>query len=275
MRLLIHLTVAALSLCLLTVNANADFTSGLIDVDFNFTPQSTTESGPAVIGIYSDIWNPESNFSAHTTGVMGLATGSPSNGVAYSLSGVTNALIGGTAFTSTPYSSLMNDGYTVNPGNTMAIAFNGLTAFQPYDLYLYSSFANPAPAIRRTTTFTISGTSLTAMALLVGAPNVFVEGNNYVHFSAQPANATGRISISVQGTGGPNYGPGCFRRHRQRFSDRSGAGASNAAAVCNWSNWFAGRRLPPVGSDGIGATATATSARRNSWAPASSSTSSI
>jgi hypothetical protein len=127
MRLFSIAIVIAFSICLVALPAKAEFTTGLIDVYFNFTPQSTTQSGAAVIGTSGDIWNPESNFSAHTTGVLNLVTGSPSGGVAYSLSGVTNALIGGTAFSSTPFASLMNDGYTVSAGNTMAITLNGLT----------------------------------------------------------------------------------------------------------------------------------------------------
>jgi hypothetical protein len=180
-------------------------------VDFNFTPQSTTQSGAAVIGTTGDLWNPETNFLAHTTSVLNLATGSPSSGVEYSLGGVTNALIGGTAFSFTPYSSLMNDGYTVSAGNTMAITLSGLTAFQPYDLYLYSAFAVASAGDTRTTTFKISGTSRTATALSSGAPSGFVEGVNYVHFGAQPADATGRIAITVQGSGGfPTTDPAAF-----------------------------------------------------------------
>jgi hypothetical protein len=32
----------------------------------------------------------------------------------------------------------MADGFLEFPGSTFTMTFNGLTAFQPYDLYLYS-----------------------------------------------------------------------------------------------------------------------------------------
>jgi hypothetical protein len=191
----------AIGLFAIASTARADFTIGLIDVDFKFTTTFPQQTGPAVIGVVGDLWNSDLNYLAHTTGVLNLAKGASSNGVTYSLAGATNAIVGqGGGFAETPYASLMADGYTVSSGNTMTITFNGLTAFQPYDLYLYSSFANSSGNDIRTTTFTISGTSLTATT--VGAPSVFVEGNNYVHFSAQPANASGQIAVSIHGMGG-------------------------------------------------------------------------
>lgn len=148
--------------------ARAGFPTGLIDVDFNFDI-GATQSGAAVIGASGDVWNGQSNPFLNTIGVLNLATGIPSNGVAYSLSGVTNAgIIGGTSLGATQYGALMSDGYTVGPGKTMTIGFSGLTAFQPYDLYFYSSFANPSGNDTRTTTFTIASNSLTAMN--VGIP---------------------------------------------------------------------------------------------------------
>ena len=80
----------------------------------------------------------------------------------------------------------------------MTLTLSGLTASQPYELYLYSSslFDNDL----RTTIFTIAGNSLTAANS--AAPGVFIEGINYVHFGFQPANVAGQITIAIQGTGG-------------------------------------------------------------------------
>ena len=170
MRLLSIAIVNAFSICVVVWPVKAEFTTGLIDVDFklifnNLPPPFPPQVGPAVVGVDGDIWNTDSNPFVHTTGILGLAKGIASNGVTYSLSGATNGITGFTGFASSPYASLMGDGFTVNPGNTMTIAFNGLTAFQPYDLYFYSSFANSLGGDVRTTTFTISGTSLTAMTV--------------------------------------------------------------------------------------------------------------
>ena len=180
-------------------STKADFPTGLIDVDFNFDI-GATQSGAAVIGTSGDVWNGQSNPFLDTIGVLKLATGSPSNGVAYSLSGLTNAIIIGGTSLGAQYAALMGDGYTVGPGNTMTIAFSGLTAFQPYDLYFYSSFATPSGNDFRTTTFTIAGNSLSAMN--VGTPSVFIEGNNFVHFRSQPADAAGQMTVAIHGVGG-------------------------------------------------------------------------
>jgi hypothetical protein len=206
MRRLSLAIVIAISIWATALPAKAEFSTGLIGVDFkliliNFPPPLPPQVGGAVIGADGDVWNTDSNFLPHTTGVLTLAKGLASNAVAYSLSGATNIIIGqGTGFASTPYASLMADGFTVAPGSVMTIAFNGLTPLQPYDLYFYSSFANPSGNDVRATTFTIAGTSMTATT--VGAPSAFVEGNNYVHFSSQPANAAGQITVSIQGVGG-------------------------------------------------------------------------
>ena len=212
MRLLSTAILIVYSICLIPVPAKADFTSGLIDVDFklmptNLPPPFPPQVGPAVIGVDGDVWNTESNPFDHTSGVLGLAKGAPSSGVNYSLSGVTNAVTGQNAFSApSPYRSLMGDGFIVAPGNTMTIAFSGLTAFQPYELYLYASNANPGGTDNRSTIFTIGGVSLTATT--VGAPNFFVEGNNYVHFPSAFATASGQLLVTVQGSGGnPVFDP--------------------------------------------------------------------
>src|SRR6476659_874499 len=129
--------------------AKADFTTGLIDVDFKFTNDLPNMTGPAVIGSVGDIWNSDLNSFAHTTEVLNLTTGIPSNGVNYSLSGTTNAVIGAGG---PPGATFMGDGYIVSPGNTMMISVNGLTPFQPYDLYFYSSFVYPPSTDIRITT---------------------------------------------------------------------------------------------------------------------------
>ena len=121
--------------------AKADFTSGLINVDFNFTPQAATQTGASTFGAAGDVWNPEFNFDAHTSGILNLATGNPSNNVTYSLNGVNHAIIGATAFLFTPLNPLMGDAYIVSPAKTMTVSFNGLSPLQPYDLYFYSSAA--------------------------------------------------------------------------------------------------------------------------------------
>jgi hypothetical protein len=194
---------ASILISLIASSARADFTSGLINVDFKFTTTFPPQTGPAVIGVAGDEWNSDYNPLAHSSAVLDLAKGAPSGGVTYTLAGGTGAVVGqGGAFFATPYSSLMADGFTVGAGNTMTITFNGLTAFQPYDLYFYSSFANPSGNDLRTTIFTIGIDSLTAMT--VGAPNVFIEGNNYVHFQGKQADAGGHIVVSIQGSGGSN-----------------------------------------------------------------------
>jgi hypothetical protein len=209
MRPIITVPLIAASICLVALPAKAEFTAGLIDVDFKFTTAFPQQTGPAVTGVAGDLWNTELNPFAHTTGILSLAKGASSNGVTYSLAGATNALVGqGGGFASTQYASLMADGYTVSAGNTMTITLNGLTAFQPYNLYLYSSFADSSGSDIRTTTFTIGTASLTAMT--IGAPSVFVEGNNYVHFGSQPADASGQLTISVQGSGGNASSPNAF-----------------------------------------------------------------
>ena len=176
---------------------HAEFTSGLINVDFRlagseFPPYFFPEQvGAAVVGGDGDKWNSESIIADHTSGNLILASGVISNDVTYSLKGVTGGVIAGIGF--------MGDGYTVSTGNTMTIAVNGLTAFQPYDLYFYSGHVFDA----RTTTYTINGSSLTANS--TGTPfgvGVFVEGDNYVHFSSKQADATGQITVSIQGSGG-------------------------------------------------------------------------
>jgi hypothetical protein len=169
---------------------NAEFTAGLIDLDFKFTTTWPVQTGPAVVGSAGDVWNTELNVFA-PGGALNLTTGIASNGVSYSASGVTSAIVGGPGF--------MFDGYTVSPGNTMTIIIAGLSPFQPYDLYFYSGLPSPA----RSTTFIIAGSSLTST--IVGSqpfPIGFVEGTNYVHFEDQPADFAGQIAITVQGTGG-------------------------------------------------------------------------
>ena len=211
MRLFAITIVNMVSIFLLASPVKAEFITGLIDVDFkliltNFPPPFPPRVGAAVIGFDGDVWNTESNPFDHTSGVLGLAKGTPSSGVTYSQSGVTNAVTGQNAFASSPYRSLMGDGFIVSPGNTMTLVFSGLTAFQPYELYLYSSNANPAGIDNRSTTFTIGGVSLTATT--AGAPNFFVEGNNYVHFMSALASASGQLVVTVQGSGGnPVFDP--------------------------------------------------------------------
>jgi hypothetical protein len=206
MKPIIMVSFIVVSIWLVAFPAKAEFTSGLINVDFKFTAAFPQQTGPAVIGVDGDIWNTDSNPFVHTTGILGLAKGIASNGVTYSLSGVTNAVTGQNAFGSSAYQSLMGDGFIVAPGNTMTISFSGLTAFQPYELYFYSSNANPGGTDNRSTIFTIGGVSLTATTL--GASNFFVEGNNYVHFASATATAAGQLVAAVQGSGGnPVFDP--------------------------------------------------------------------
>jgi hypothetical protein len=210
MRTIRFIFAVAVSFCL-HAPISAEMTSGQADMDFKLTltnvpPFFPPQIGPAVIGAAGDTWNSESDPSAHTSAILALTSGVASGGVTYTLSGATTIVTGGTAFGSTPYASLMGDGYVVGIGHTMTITLNGLTAFHPYDLYFYSSFANPAGTDNRSTTFTIGGISLTATT--VGAPSAFVEGNNFVHFSSQPADAAGHIAVAVQGAGGnPVFDP--------------------------------------------------------------------
>lgn len=191
-------SVGILACVLLAANsqAKADFTTGLIDMDFDPFPESTTQTGAALIGSASDTWN---SGVLHPPGVLKLANGNVSNGVTISLAGQTSAIIGGPTFASTPYSPLMYDGYIVGTGKTMTLTFNGLTASQPYNLYLYSVGVAVSDE-NRTTTFTIAGNSRSAND--AGSPSAFVEGVNYVHFGSQPADASGQIAITIQGSGG-------------------------------------------------------------------------
>jgi hypothetical protein len=82
----------------------------------------------------------------------------------------------------------------------MTLTLNGLTPFQPYDLYLYSSGLSLES---RTTSFTIGSDLHTAIS--TGNASVFIDGNNYVHFVAHSADSTGQLSIAVQGSGGDNH----------------------------------------------------------------------
>ena len=92
--------------------------------------------------------------------MLELANGSVSDGVTLSHAGQTNATIGGSTFGSTPYAALMYDAYIVGTGSTMTLTLNGLTAFQPYELYLYSiGLVGENGNENRTTTFTIAGNS--------------------------------------------------------------------------------------------------------------------
>jgi hypothetical protein len=179
--------------------AQAGFTSGLINVDFNFPQQSQTQTGAAVIGAPGDFWNPDSNTSVNPTGVLNLASGNVSNGVTIAIGGVTNITVGGgNPFDFTPYAALMSDGFIVGTGNTMTLSIRGLTTSQPYDLYLYSIGLGSGE--NRTTTFTIAGNSRSAHD--AGSPSAFAEGVNYVHFGSQPADGFSQINITIQGSGG-------------------------------------------------------------------------
>lgn len=182
--------------------AKAEFTTGLIDMDFKLSSKAPPQVGAALLGAAGDKWNVQSGSGdgrlAHTTGVLILADGNASNGVTLSLSDYSDGIAGGpTGFASTPFSLLMADGFLEFPGSTFAMTFNGLTAFQPYDLYLYSDLFGRDG---RTTTFTIAGISNTAINL--GMLNTFVEGNNYVRFGSLSADAGGHIAIAMQGSGG-------------------------------------------------------------------------
>ncbi len=182
---------ATIPLLVASSAAKADFTTGLIDVDFKFTTLFPPQTGPAVIGSAGDVWNTELNPSPHTSAILNLSSGTTSNGVMYSLSGFTGAVITGTRF--------IDDGFSVGAGNTSTITLAGLTAFQPYDLYLYSGVSEQEV---RTTTFTIAGSSLTSTIAVVPPTVGFIEGTNYVRFLAQPADFSGQIAITVQGAGG-------------------------------------------------------------------------
>ena len=181
--------------------AIAGFTTGLIDMDFKLgSPQPQT--GPALLGTAGDTWNVLSGQAnghlAQTTAVLTLANGNTSNGVTVSLSDSSGAAEAGpSGFEGTPYARLMGDEFQEFAGGTFTMMFNGLTPFQPYDLYLYSTELGND---NRMTTFTISEISLSVVNS-VRLSN-FAEGINYVHFGSQPADVAGHISIAIQGSGG-------------------------------------------------------------------------
>jgi hypothetical protein len=170
----------------------AAFSSGLISVDFDLTAGTpTTQTGPAVIGASGDLWNSVTNISAITTGTLLLSTGAASNGVTLSLDAATAAsfVLQG-PFSGTPYDSLMRDGYSELNGNRLIL--NGLTPLQQYDVYLYSDvFGND----NHETNFTINGD--THFVINSGGLSTFVENNNYAHFAAKTADATGQLVVIV------------------------------------------------------------------------------
>ena len=91
---------------------------------------------------------------------------------------------------------MMSDWYATLPGGSMSVTFHGLTPLQLYDLYFYSySLRNST-----STMFTNGNTSLSAVNS--GSAGVFIEGNNYVHFVGRPADASGQLSILIQGPSG-------------------------------------------------------------------------
>ena len=186
--------------------ANAEFITGLINLDFKLDSNVPPQAGAALFGAAGDEWNVQSaqanGSSAHTTDVLVLANGTASDGVTLSLSDVSNIFAGGpSGFDATPYKNLMADGYIENTGKTFSMTFNGLTAFQPYDLYFYSFFPD---SIVHTTTFTIAGISRTVVN--TDRLSTFVEGINYSHFKSQFADANGHLVITMQGSGGAGVG---------------------------------------------------------------------
>lgn len=179
----------------------AEFTNGLINMDFKlWSPHPQT--GYALLGTVGDTWNVLSGDAnghlAQTTAVLTLANGNTSNGVTLSLSDSSGAAEADpSGFESTPYARLMGDEFQEFAGGTFTMMFNGLTPFHSYDLYLYSTELGND---NRTTTFTISGISLSVVNS-VRLSN-FAEGINYVHFGSQPADVAGHISIAMHGSGG-------------------------------------------------------------------------
>src|SRR5262245_41567630 len=101
-------------LVLLTAgHAKAAFTSGLISMDFNVDGLEATQVGPALLGANGDVWNSDTNKAAHTTGLLLLSDGNPSDGVTLTLDAAqfSAALVFFGPFSSTPYAALMKDGF--------------------------------------------------------------------------------------------------------------------------------------------------------------------
>ncbi len=195
-------TLSATAVLLLAgVVVRAEFSSGLINNDFHDAgfvggpgPHSAYQFGPAVIGNAGDIWSVSEFFP------LQLTNGQVS-GVGMKISGSVSGISGSeTAFAETPYVPMMSDGILIDPNTTVVLSFSNLTPLQPYDLYFYASLAKPGANDIRTTTFSIGDVSLSATT--IGAPSTFIEGNNYVHFRSQPADAAGNMRVQINGSGG-------------------------------------------------------------------------
>jgi hypothetical protein len=184
------ITSIAMAIALASLSkAHADFTSGQIDVDFG-SPGVVV--GPAVLGSAGDVWNQDTNASAHTTGVLLLTSGVQSTGVTLSLGtaiGVGTLVFQG-PFTGTPYSGLMSAGRVENASDQLIIS--GLTPLQAYELYFYSDVTG---ADSRWTGFTVNGDTRYAVNTL--GFRTFVEENNFVYFPSESADSDGRLSIAI------------------------------------------------------------------------------
>lgn len=169
----------------------------LLNVDFNYDT-SSTQTGAAVTGSTSDLWNGFSGGFVTTTAQNNLAlfdaTGSATSAT-LSYSGQTGyyglpangCLYSGAAI------ALMCD-YQYAYATIATVTIDGLTAGDMFDLYLYSS----ADASGRSTAFTLDGVSKTTTAV---ATSDFLLGTNYTVFSGTVA-ANGMLSFNYAGGNG-------------------------------------------------------------------------
>jgi hypothetical protein len=208
--------------------ANAAFTSGLVDVQFYGTNQSTVSgqaSGAGVIGLATDYWNTVTEGSTTNTVAVNVTTGSTGVGVDNVTGGASGATltvagtgggsgtyIGSNGANDVPYLSpsttvnfnLLNGnmgtyGTTVSPfrGNVVFATIGGLDPSLEYNLYVENG--------QDDTTYTVTGATV-----LTGTVNTYtdantsawVSGNDYYKFTLAP-DANGNISLAYiySGTG--------------------------------------------------------------------------
>ncbi len=156
--------VALLLTALGMARASAQFSSGLIDFNYNFANYGYPgySTGPGAIGAAGDLWNSVSTVDASPIDLE--TTGGNSTSVAWTISG-------GGGGSATPYINGTYAGLlqvsTVVPSATLT----GLTPNLPYDLYLYETYWGE--------TFSVNGVDFTTPGIRYGTVNSLTDGSEY------------------------------------------------------------------------------------------------
>jgi hypothetical protein len=182
---------AALALIAGTATS-AQAASSLVDVQFT-GDSNHVQTGAAVVGAQSDAWNTLTYGSNNgNVSLLSFADGLSSTfGITYSAQNFWTSSADYDRFTGTADANLMRT-YLVGYGNDITIALAGLTAGQQYGFWVYTQGDDNAAG--RSIGFTANGAAVAnATQTNIGT---FVEGNNYVYFTAF-ANADGQIDLAA------------------------------------------------------------------------------